>query len=94
MCDKHGIWGWCEVVVKARIGSLEGFAHLGNCSYEDAEDFKVGGYYPQMVEEAIAELQAQVDELYSLIHVEPATEARPGAGSWSDREDDPDICGY
>lgn len=70
MVEKHGLWGWCEVVVSARLGPLEGFSHLCGSSYEDAEDFKADGYYPQMVEEAIAELQVQVDELYELIHIE------------------------
>jgi hypothetical protein len=70
MCDKHDDWGWCVAVVKARLGPLEGFAYLGNCSYEGVEDFKKGGYYPQMVKEAIAELQVQVNELYPLIHAD------------------------
>lgn len=70
MVGKYDLWGWCQVEVKAKLGSLSGSAYLGSCSYEDEADFKRGGYYEQMVEEAIEELQAQVDELYELIHVE------------------------
>lgn len=69
MVDKHGLWGWCMVEVTARLANTKGTAHLGGCSYEDEEDFKKGGYYEQMVEEAIAELQQQIDEIYELIHV-------------------------
>ena len=65
MIDKHGLWGWCWVDVQVRYGPLVGNATLGGCSYKDEDDFKRGGYYEQMVEEALDEVQQQAEELFN-----------------------------
>ncbi len=70
MIDKYDLWGWCQVEVKASYASLCGAAYLGGCSYEGEEDFKKGGYFEQMADEAIAELQQNIDDTYKLIHVD------------------------
>jgi hypothetical protein len=71
MRDEHGEWGWCQVTVTVSLGPLEGYAYMGGCSYESSTDFEQNsGYFDQMVNEAIAELQANVDRVYQLIHVD------------------------
>ena len=67
MIDDYGLWGWCQVTVEARLGPLVGRAYLGGCSYANEEDFKNGGYYDDLVDEAIEDLQSQIDELLPLI---------------------------
>ena len=54
-------WGWCVAHVRVALPgtSLHADAYLGGCSYESADDFKAGGYYDDMVAEALAELQAE-----------------------------------
>lgn len=55
-------WGWCRVEVHARWQDAEGrqydgVSHLGGCGYANQEDFEApGGYYPQMLEEALIDL--------------------------------------
>ncbi len=48
---------WSSVHVEASIRgySSEFGAHLGCCSYKDGPDFRKGGYFEQMAEEAIRE---------------------------------------
>lgn len=67
MIDEHGLWGWCQVEVKATFGQLTGSAYLGGCSYKDEDDFRNGGYLDQMVDEAIGDIQTQLDEIVSLL---------------------------
>lgn len=67
MIDEYGLWGWCCVRVEVRLGPLVGKEYLGGCSYEGENEFRNGGYYEQMVEAALSNLQYQVDELFPLI---------------------------
>jgi len=61
-------WVWAAVTVVAAWGSFEGRAHLGCCSYADEEDFRQpGGYFDDMVEEALEELNRSVYEAYQRI---------------------------
>ena len=52
-------WAWCAVLVKAVWEGFEGTASVGCCSYRSAESFKAD-YYSEMVDEAMADLNAQV----------------------------------
>ena len=63
-----GDWAWCDVTVTARFSDLTGTAYLGQCSYKDEADFKSDGYYSQMVDEAIQELQQHIEIVYAAIH--------------------------
>ena len=63
-----GEWAWCDVTVTARFSDLTGTAYLAQCSYKDESDFKSDGYYDQMVDEAIEELQQHIDIVYVAIH--------------------------
>ena len=56
-------WAWCTVEVQAYVPGVEDFhgsTFLGGCSYEGEEDFKAGGYYEQMMQEALADLKEKV----------------------------------
>ena len=61
----NNIWLWCQVTVTAKYKGLEGHAYLGGCAYDNEKDFKKGGYYEQMQEEAFEELKLQVEDLLS-----------------------------
>lgn len=56
-------WAWCSVCVRVSWKSFEGTDYLGCCSYESQEDFiKPGGYYTDMVDRALEELNAGITE--------------------------------
>jgi hypothetical protein len=62
-------WGWCDVTVTVRLCDIKGEAYLSQCAYENEEDFvKNSGYYDQMLSEAFAELQENIDITYAAIH--------------------------
>lgn len=66
MVDAHDLWGWCVVRVRVAYTSsnLHADIFLGECSYEDEEDFtKTSGYYDQMVEEAVQNLNNDIETL-------------------------------
>jgi hypothetical protein len=61
---KSRTYGWCTIVVTAKLRKgpkdVEGVAYLGACSYASRQDFiNNSGYYPQMVEDAITDLQRE-----------------------------------
>lgn len=61
-------WAWCRVKVTARLGSLVGVDYLGCCSYSSQADFShPEGYLPQMKDEALADLQDQIDKLAPMV---------------------------
>lgn len=61
-------WAWCTVEVRAtaELGgvSFQGTSCLGCCSYKDETNFREGGYFESMCDEAkddlIAMLRAQI----------------------------------
>ena len=59
------IWAWAAVTVVVTWGSFEGRDHLGCCSYADENDFRQpGGYFDDMVFEALDELNRTISEAY------------------------------
>lgn len=60
---EHNPWAWCVVEVRASWLGLRASTFLGGCSYRSENDFKVGGYYDDMVEEVIEELVKNVNEI-------------------------------
>lgn len=60
-------WLWCTIKVVARFKELEGTAYLGQCAYESENDFKKGGYYEQMQDEAFEELKNKVSEIINAL---------------------------
>lgn len=54
-------WAWCVVRVTAHWHDWKASAFLGGCSYRSEEDFRVeGGYYSGLKEEALANLNAEI----------------------------------
>lgn len=53
-------WAWCLVEVKVSFGGAESSDFLGGCSYGNEEDFKRGGYYYDMLINAIEEVEGLV----------------------------------
>lgn len=59
------VWAWAAVTVIVSWGSFEGRACLGCCSYADEHDFREsGGYFDDMVAEALEELNRSISEAY------------------------------
>ena len=59
------VWAWATVTVVTAWGPFKGNAHLGCCSYADENEFKQpGGYFDDMVTEALDELNHCVGEAY------------------------------
>lgn len=56
-------WAWCIVCITAEIEGFEGTAYLGGCSYESEADFKAGGYYEDLCDEAFEDLCRTVEEV-------------------------------
>ena len=58
-------WTWCQVTLKIEIdvmgfsSGLESEVYLGGCSYKNADDFKVGGYYVDMIHECLGNLTCE-----------------------------------
>lgn len=62
--ESGDIWAWCTVEVKATWQGIEASDYLGGCSYDDETDFcHPKGYYPQMMQSALEELEAKVSAL-------------------------------
>ena len=59
--NRGDLWAYCWVKVSAVLvvggRTYRGFAGLGCCSYENEEDFKKGGYYEQLKDDAFLDLQ-------------------------------------
>lgn len=61
MVDKHGLWGWCHVTVRVSWRGLVGKGYLGGCSYESEEEFRKCDYYQQTLDQALDDLNADVE---------------------------------
>lgn len=59
--DNGNPWAWCCVKVSAKLDGFEGHAYLGACSYPNAQAFLDGGYYEDMVDEALNNLQEEIE---------------------------------
>jgi hypothetical protein len=52
--DNGDVWAWAQVEVQATLPDRRTVSpHLGGCCYEDANNFKEGGYYEDMIAEAL-----------------------------------------
>lgn len=54
--ESGDIFAWFTAKVTARDGNNEATDYLGCCNYRDADDFRMGGYYLDMVEECVRQL--------------------------------------
>lgn len=65
-------WGWCDVTVEVSLvrgPKLSGRDYLGCCSHISQKDFvENSGYYEQMVQEAIGDLQERLCEFQEKVY--------------------------
>lgn len=62
--ERGDVWAWCCVEVKATACGLSASDYLGGCSYSDEKEFREpGGYYDDMVSEAVGCLAERVKSL-------------------------------
>lgn len=59
------VWAWCTVTVRVAWRGHTGKAHLGCCSYRSEKDFRQGGYFGDLADEALDELNAKLAGLRS-----------------------------
>jgi hypothetical protein len=63
--EQGDVWAWAMVTVTVSWGPFSASDHLGCCSYADEEDFRQpGGYFDDMVDEALEELNTLVLDAY------------------------------
>jgi hypothetical protein len=90
------VWAWASVTVTARydgVDSVVGIAHLGCCSYADEEEFKGGGYYADMCEDAREDLYNALEGIkYRFGCVNPADNPECVDGE-PDKRDECQNCG-
>jgi hypothetical protein len=66
--DQGDTWAWAAVTVTATWGPFAASDHLGCCSYADEADFtQPGGYYDDMVDAALDELNQTILDAYRRI---------------------------
>jgi len=65
--DEFGDWGWCIVKVTANWEGFEGTAYLSCCSYEGLADFEKCGYYTDLLQESVDELNNNIATQYDTI---------------------------
>jgi hypothetical protein len=58
-------WAWCRVEVIGTYKSLTATEHLGGCSYKSEAQFKRDGYYKDMKNQVLQELNEKLNELFN-----------------------------
>jgi hypothetical protein len=61
--DRGDVWAWAMVKVVAECEGFEGFDTLCGCCYKDEADFKTGGYFEQMKDQAFEDLLNNMGEV-------------------------------
>jgi hypothetical protein len=56
------IWGWCTVWVTVSWEGFSGEDNLGCCSYDSEEEFRADAYYSDLVNQALDQLNKDVDK--------------------------------
>jgi len=77
-------WAWCVARVSvwhSAAPELKGTAYLGGCSYKDADDFRAGGYYTDMCDEAATDLEAKLEALKGVICSEDSPPCKECGGT-------------
>lgn len=71
--EQGDVWAWVSVTVTASWQGQEASDHLGCCSYRDEDDFRQeGGYFDDMVEQALDTLNVELNELYTQLSAREA----------------------
>lgn len=58
--DQGDVWAWAIVSVHASLGTLQGIASLGGCSYADEAEFRACGEVADLEAEALDDLRQQI----------------------------------
>lgn len=61
---KGDFWAWSQVEVRASWNGFHGSDYLGCCSYSSEADFRNDGYYYDMRENALKELNEKIKEIF------------------------------
>jgi len=68
--EQDDLWAWATVCVTAEWEGLKETEHLGCCCYADEEEFRQeGGYFDEMVEEALSNLNLRLRSLYERMSI-------------------------
>lgn len=61
-------WAWCtvKVIVTHKQADFVSIQYLGGCSYLNEEDFKADNL-PTMVDEAIQDIESQMEEMFAFL---------------------------
>ena len=62
--DQDDVWAWATVAVTVSWNGQEATEYLGCCCYDDEEAFQRCGYYPDMVDAALSQLNQDLQSLY------------------------------
>jgi hypothetical protein len=79
--DDGDVWAWAIVKVTATydgVDGVEGTDYLGACNYADEEDFKAGGYWEDMKDEARCALYETLTDVGAANPVEVIVIVRGG----------------
>jgi len=60
-------WAWCCVCVKGSFEGIEAKSYLGGCSYESRKEFEQSGYYEDLKQEVLQEINAKVSKLLTTL---------------------------
>lgn len=64
------VWAWATMCVTAEWESLKETEYLGCCCYDGEEDFRNNsGYFEEMVDQAVANLNTRLQKLYEKMSV-------------------------
>lgn len=66
--ENGDVWAWAHVTVVARWEGFEGKDMLGACSYKNEADFMKGGYYDDMKQIALDDLNANLEAVCKKLH--------------------------
>ncbi len=67
--EMDDIWAWASVAVTVSWENQEATEYLGCCCYDDEEAFQRCGYYPDMVDAALTQLNQDLQSLYQRLSV-------------------------
>lgn len=63
--ESGDVWAWASVEVRATYKGLTASTYLGACCYADEQDFINDGYYQDMVNEVVEDINNQITDLLS-----------------------------
>lgn len=61
------VWAWASVDVIGTYKGLTASDYLGGCTYESEDDFKNNGYYADMVQTVLNDLNWQISDIVTSV---------------------------